>query len=102
MSEDISRLRAYVAVTAPIVKAAVELRAMGRTLEQIESDMQTRGNDGRTKSMTPWLIVHGAYQDALKQFDAAVKSAGLARFEDLLTIADFAPFPNKDTSHGNG
>ena len=89
MSDDeraeLSRLRAFAMRVGPIVKAAVELRQLGRSLEMIEAEMDEKHrHDGRTRSMTPWLIVKQGYDTALGQFDERVKAAGLGNFADLM------------------
>lgn len=82
---DLSRLRAFALRVGPIVKAAVELRELGRSLERIEAMMDEPHSLGMpTRSGTPWLIVKQAYDTALEQFDETVKRAALGQFEDLL------------------
>lgn len=95
---ELSRLRAFAARVGPIVKAAVELRELGRSLERAEEIMDAR-RDGQTRCMTPWLILQQGYETALKEFDERVKAAALGNFEDLLngsygsTIAPAADLP---------
>lgn len=82
---ELSRLRAFAIRVGPVVKAAVELRELGRSLERLEEHMDTRADDGwSTRSGTPWLILKQGYDTALEEFDAKVKAAGLGHFADLL------------------
>jgi hypothetical protein len=86
---ELSRLRAFSIRISPILKAALQLRALGRTLDQLEDDMaaRQRGTGYETLCGTPWMIVEQAYETALLEFDAAVKKAGLGNFHDLLAVA---------------
>lgn len=82
---ELSRLRAFALRIGPVVKAALELRELGRSLERLEEEMHRRnGLQNGTRSATPWLILNQAYETALQEFDAKVKRAALGDFIDLL------------------
>lgn len=81
---ELSKLRAFALRVGPIVKAALELRELGRTLERIDEEMARRnGLDYGTRSATPGLIVLQAYNTALSEFDAQVKRAALGDFVEF-------------------
>ncbi len=81
---ELSKLRAFALRVGPIVKAALELRELGRSLESVEKEMDRRdGLDFGTRCATPWLILNQAYNTALQEFDAKVKKAALGDFVEF-------------------
>lgn len=91
---EISKLRAFAARTGPIVRAALELREMGRSLDRLDAEMVSRKPDA-TRSGTMWLVLNQGYEAALEQFDEAVKNAALSEFADIIDPTVVVPFkPN--------
>ena len=90
---ELSRLRAFAIQVGPIVKAALELRQIGRSCEEFEKYFfERKGADFLSHSYTPGLMLNQAYDTALEEFDETVRKAALGNFTDLL---GFSPTPLK-------